>query len=388
MFAYYSSTTFLIWMALGVLCLLVHENARIHARDKGLLYLTYVLIAVSALAEYVGIWINGREQISRAALLTVKALDYILTPLSGVAIVLQLKPTKKWKWFLGGVVAVNTVLQLLNPLTGWMVVVDEGTVYHHGPLYPLYFGICILTVGMVILHFILYGRSFHQKNRKSLYAIMLLILCGIVLQEVSGGSVRTSYLALTFGAALIFIHYVEFGARAMDDDLKRQQIQLDTDALTGVYSRLAYSYALKEYDEAGALPDDLVAITIDINGLKRVNDSLGHEAGDELIRGAADCITSVLGQLGRCYRTGGDEFVILAQMDRERAAAAIEQLNREAAAWHGKSVQTLAMSAGFALAEDHRDISAEKLVSEADKAMYEAKAAFYRQSGMDRRSRR
>jgi len=96
----------------------------------------------------------------------------------------------------------------------------------------------------------------------------------------------------------------------------------------------------------------------------------------------------VMGQLGRCYRTGGDEFVILAQMGRERAAAAIEQLNRETAAWHGKSVQTLAMSAGFALAEDHRDISAEKLVSEADKAMYEAKAAFYRQSGMDRRSRR
>lgn len=122
MFAYYSSTTFLIWLALGVLCLLVHENARIHARDKGLLYLTYVLIAVSALAEYVGIWINGREQISRAALLAVKALDYILTPLSGAAIILQLKPTKKWKWFLGGVVAVNTVLQLLNSPDG----VDGG----------------------------------------------------------------------------------------------------------------------------------------------------------------------------------------------------------------------------------------------------------------------
>jgi len=385
---FYTSVIYLIWLALGALCLLVYENARIQGRDKRLLYLTYLLIAVSALAEYCGVLFNGRTELPRGALLAVKIMDYILTPLSGCAIILQLRLKNRWNILLCCVIAANTVMQLLNPLTGWMVTVDESHLYHHGPLYPLYFITCIVTIGIVILQFFLYGRSFHRQNRKSLYAILLLVIIGILMQELSNGQVRTSYIALTFGAALIFIHYVEFGAQAMDDDLKRQQIQLDTDALTGVFSRFAYNYALQEFNEAGALPTNLAAFTVDINGLKKVNDTLGHEAGDELICAAAACITSALCSNGRCFRTGGDEFVVLAQMDREKAEAAIDRLQRETELWSGEYASKLSVSTGYALAADNEGISAEKLVVEADKAMYEAKAAYYHQVGRDRRHSR
>ncbi|MBR5705734.1 MAG: diguanylate cyclase, partial [Deltaproteobacteria bacterium] len=69
---------------------------------------------------------------------------------------------------------------------------------------------------------------------------------------------------------------------------------------------------MKALDSEGAPPEDLAVFSIDVNGLKTVNDSLGHDAGDELIRGAADCISAAFGQTGKCYRTGGDEFVVLA----------------------------------------------------------------------------
>ena len=60
------------------------------------------------------------------------------------------------------------------------------------------------------------------------------------------------------------------------------------DVLTGVFSRLAYHECLEQY--ADSVPTDLTVFLMDINGLKGVNDALGHEAGDELICGAAtDC---------------------------------------------------------------------------------------------------
>ena len=49
--------------------------------------------------------------------------------------------------------------------------------------------------------------------------------------------------------------------------------------------------------------------SVDVNGLKKVNDTKGHTAGDELIKGAANCLTLAVGNNGKVYRTGGDEFM-------------------------------------------------------------------------------
>ena len=54
------------------------------------------------------------------------------------------------------------------------------------------------------------------------------------------------------------------------------------------------------------MKNNFVVFLIDINGLKVVNDTLGHEAGDELICGAAACITSTFKDKGNTYRIGGD----------------------------------------------------------------------------------
>lgn len=52
-----------------------------------------------------------------------------------------------------------------------------------------------------------------------------------------------------------------------------------------------------------------------MNGLKTVNDTKGHAAGDELIKGAADCLALSVGNKGKVYRTGGDEFMAVVHSD-------------------------------------------------------------------------
>ena len=388
MISYYTSIILLSWLALGVLSILIQENDRLSKSDKRLLYLTYALIAISALAEWCGVQLDGRTDVPKWILVFVKTADYILTPLAGGALVVQMRIENRWRNAMLGILAANAVLQAVSAFTGWMVVVDEAHHYSHGPLYGLYMGLCLAIIAIVIIEFILYGRSFRRQNRLSLYAIMLLVVIGIAIQEALPGDNRTSYISLALGAALMFIHYSEYSQLAMDDTVSEQQAQIDTDVLTGLFSRNAYSRTLKKLDSAGPLPKDLAAFTIDINGLKTVNDSLGHEAGDELIRGAAACIVNAFGTGRSCYRTGGDEFVVLTPMSREEAGDAIKALDQETRRWRGDKVKSLSVSAGFALSQDFDELTSEALVRESDKAMYKAKAAYYRKAGRDRRNRR
>ncbi|MBQ8305379.1 MAG: GGDEF domain-containing protein [Blautia sp.] len=388
MISYYSSIILLCWAALGVLCVLVSENDRIPAEEKRSLYMTYLVIAAAALAEWIGVQLDGREGIPLQVLAMVKCADYALTPMAGGMLVWGMKEGRRWKQLLLGLLISNTVFQIVACFAGWMVAIDEHNHYTHGPLYFVYVLVYLTAMVLVVIGFISYGRNFRQRNQKSLYMIMLMVFFGILMQEFLGREFRTAYISMTLGAALLYIHYSEFLQMRMDEEILKQRVQIDTDPLTGTYSRYAYSQALKGMDASGRIPEDLVIFAIDINELKTINDTLGHDAGDELICGSARCIQEVLGEYGRCYRTGGDEFVVLANMDRQQAEEAVRRLDQVTSSWKGHLVKEVALAAGFIVAADFEGLSAEKLVREADFAMYAAKSEYYRRTGKDRRRKR
>lgn len=164
----------------------------------------------------------------------------------------------------------------------------------------------------------------------------------------------------------------------MDEKLNEQSVKISIDPLTGVFSRFAYNDVMESYDNQA--PEDFVAFLIDINGLKVVNDTLGHEAGDELICGAADCIMKAVGNKGRTFRIGGDEFVVFGTMKKEQAEETLMEMDRSITSWSGEKVKSLSVSAGYALASEFTGYSIEDLTKEADKAMYEQKKEFYRRN--------
>ena len=163
----------------------------------------------------------------------------------------------------------------------------------------------------------------------------------------------------------------------MNRKLLEQRVQITIDPLTGVFSRLAYHEAMEQY--SGPLPEDLTVFLMDINGLKGVNDALGHSAGDELICGAAHCITQAVGDRGKTFRIGGDEFVVFGNMQRPQAQEILTTLTQTLSAWSGTKVKALSLSTGCAFAADYPTYSIEKLTREADKAMYAQKQAYYHQ---------
>ena len=383
MLKYYTAISVIVWLALLILCTLVYENDRISTRKRKIFYLTYVLIFIASLAEWVGVYISGITGIPTVCLRIVKCIDYILTPIAGAALVGQMRLRNVWTKILNVVILFNTLIQLVSFFTGWMTKVDEKHYYHHGPLYNIYIGEYVIVLLLVIILFLNYGKNFRKQNRLSIYLVMVFMLVGIIMQEGLGKDVRTAYLAMTIGATLMFIHSTEYSLQKKDDELLEQRIQIKTDALTGLLSRYAYNNALDKYTTD--MPESLVAFSIDINGLKRVNDTLGHEAGDELICGAAACIKNVFDEVGSCYRTGGDEFIVLASVSKKEAVKCVQDIEKLTKKWTGSLVDSLALSVGYAVMEEHKDCNCSELIQAADKQMYMAKDEYYRTTKIDRR---
>lgn len=106
---------------------------------------------------------------------------------------------------------------------------------------------------------------------------------------------------------------------------------------------------------------------IDINGLKNVNDTLGHEAGDQLIIEVANAVGSVF-KRKYCYRIGGDEFVaIVPQIDREHFEELTNKLRKKS--------KKIPMAVGAIWKDKSDDV--EELVNAADRLMYGDKAEYY-----------
>lgn len=151
------------------------------------------------------------------------------------------------------------------------------------------------------------------------------------------------------------------------------------DSLTGLYNR-----AFFEQKMASLTPDDypLGIIVFDVDGLKLINDTLGHKKGDELLIEAASAIKKSCGERENMVlaRIGGDEFAVLAwQVRREELEEVVLRLKQEVENYNQRAEElVLSVSTGFAWAEAPVK-SAEDIFKEADNNMYREKL-YQRQS--------
>lgn len=151
------------------------------------------------------------------------------------------------------------------------------------------------------------------------------------------------------------------------------------DALTGLYNRTFLEIVLNEYVQSGVKGFGIICG--DLDGLKMVNDTLGHEAGDALLRRTADLFRKILPESAITVRTGGDEFVsLLIGINEEELWKWYQQLQTEA---QKQECGQLPLQISFGCRYQERCIPGgdelRNLLREADDAMYRQKN-FRRQS--------
>lgn len=171
---------------------------------------------------------------------------------------------------------------------------------------------------------------------------------------------------------------LEAANRELRRALAEQEVLARTDHLTGAHARRHfYDVAAHELAVARRYGHPLAVVLLDVDRFKRVNDRLGHHAGDEVLRRMAEVARRTLRQADLFARHGGEEFIaLLPHSDLAAATAAADHLRRAIAAEriataHGPLAVTISAGTAEALPGDTVD----DLVRRADEALYRAKAA-------------
>ena len=170
--------------------------------------------------------------------------------------------------------------------------------------------------------------------------------------------------------------YIDITERKQAED--RIRAMALTDALTGLPNRLRLNdeveLALRRYHEGGYR---FALLFVDLDGFKTINDTLGHDAGDELLVAIAQRLRAVVRETDAVVRLGGDEFVVvLHDLDRHETAHRIAQALVETASRPVELTVATAQvgaSVGISYCPEHAS-EREGLLKAADAAMYAAKA--------------
>ena len=201
-----------------------------------------------------------------------------------------------------------------------------------------------------------------------------------LLTEYIMSIVKQILLFFTFVVIVISIVSVILTNRGIVNPFIRLERRAYRDTLTGFLNRTAYfEYSLKLDEQIAAGTAAFSVLMIDVNFLKKVNDTYGHEKGNIYLKSASELISSVF-DTERLYRVGGDEFVIILEGNAQNEAEGLirkfrdevrkKQENESLQPW-----ERVSAAIGIAVYEKEKDHGSDAVLKRADQDMYAEKVA-------------
>ncbi|MBP5209950.1 MAG: GGDEF domain-containing protein [Clostridia bacterium] len=328
--------------------------------DKKTIRRLYVLVAgvfllslaVFAEFEYA---MYSEHRVLRCVLM---AIRYSATPFFVSQIIYSLVKKQTWYIFIPSILL--AAINVVSIFTGIVFRIDADNRFSRGALGYLPFVVAGLYC--VALVYLLVKRS----NKKWMEIVPIAFLSLALLSALVFPFVFESDFSKIFCTTLAVALFVYYVFEILEQTKK--------DSLTGLLNRHAYHADIcKNPEEITAL------ISIDMNGLKVINDTLGHAAGDEALLTLALCFRRALKSRQFGYRIGGDEFVVLC---RKTTQTEMTELIRRIENNVGETDYHCAV--GYSFSADGKK-PVEDMLRESDMVMYAAKERYYQQRGTDRR---
>lgn len=288
------------------------------------------------------------------------AAGYILRPVAAVGLLLAVCRPERRTWKLWIPVMANTAVNLTAFFSPVAFGFDADYDFVRGPLGYVVFAVAFLYTIQILVVIL---RRFYEGKPAERW-----LLVGCVLGVIAATSVDAILAGCHLNEAIMIgCIFTLFFLRSHDNYL---------DPLTSLRNRFAY------YDDGENLKRNITAVaSIDMNGLKKLNDTRGHDAGDAALAGIGKCLNALNDRRTLAYRVGGDEFVMLfIGQDAQGVERTLRRLRQDVAA-AGYSV-----SAGYAMKTPEQSL--DDALRQSDQSMYRDKAEYYRQNGVDRRARR
>lgn len=273
-------------------------------------------------------------------------IGYIDRPLCVLIIsfiILRREKKNKLTWLLWLPLVVEAVLVITSPWTHIVFHFNDQNHFFRGPLsyLPHYLAAAYLLL-LLILNF-----TFSTKFDKMETITVALIAAFAIAATVLESFFPFKFLISPSLTASCLVYYFYFFVR-----------QSRVDVLTGLYNRQCFFSDVEHLKK-----DSIVLVSVDLNGLKDLNDTKGHAEGDEALVALGNCLSKVGGIRHRSYRVGGDEFMAIVFKDTDEAA-------KEYIALAKKALSKTEYSASFGYSFYHKGESFDESLKESDKAMY------------------
>ncbi|MBR1797516.1 MAG: GGDEF domain-containing protein [Clostridiales bacterium] len=234
---------------------------------------------------------------------------------------------------------------------------DESYEFYRGPCGYVVFVIPLIYLLLILWY--IFSDIIESKGTDKYIVLLCVAFClgATTIDATIGGTNLIEALIISSIFLYIFLY---------SHDNRR-------DSLTGLFNRKAF------YDDCSMFGKSIKAVaSLDMNGLKGINDTQGHEAGDKALVKIGECITRSADKDTHAYRTGGDEFIILFFHDNEDVIRNEGEQIKKKVTESGYNI-----SVGYALLTD--SLNLEDAIVESDKRMYEDKARYYQETGLPRR---
>lgn len=231
----------------------------------------------------------------------------------------------------------------------------------------------LLGIGAVTLILASVFSKKGDRTNKSQFTwkLMPLLAVGIILdfvtfynQKSSASLIYTTLFFLIFMAVTFIFSFRETSKMAYQD------------SRTGLFNKARWNELIHTDTD---LAEPVGILVLDLNGLKQVNDTLGHEAGDVMISAFADILKNVLPSSSVICRWGGDEFAVwFPKISRRKMDEYTEAINQAAQEYNNTGPEAeLSFAMGAILSEDHPGMARGDLFRLADDKMYTHKRKWY-----------
>lgn len=229
------------------------------------------------------------------------------------------------------------------------------------------------TLSWLAIPIITLGARFSARGIALGVAVTIAMVLGVAFSTDAAAVI--DYPPLVIAPVTLVISVAMFQTVLMRSDIK-YRAQAVIDPLTGMLNRSALANRVIELEEQSRVTRLPVGLVIgDIDHFKRINDTLGHQRGDAVLKDVAYEMRSSLRAFDLFYRIGGEEFLVLVPgADRGEAARIAEQL-RSAVAESRCGGREVTMSFGAAASPPADEFDYETVFATADAALYEAKRA-------------
>lgn len=360
---YYKTTIALAIGILIVLMTIVLSNDNFDKRTRKGFVITFTLIIIGTISDLIGVVIDGKMSNNSIGIyihIIAKWLELTIVPIIPIIcsrnVFEMRRKNKNGKNILIKLCYLCIIIDEALIFTNKIFIIDNNNIYHQvSAVYNWYIATFVVSMLYLFWNALKFSNEYQNDKNFELYSIIVFVVFGMFVQ-MTNQSVKICWITVAISATFIYIYY-------------NGMIQ-NIDGMTKLLNQHSYQRTLERADET-----HFALVIFDANDFKKINDQLGHDTGDEVLKNVSNTIKQHYEKYGKCYRIGGDEFAVIITKDVKNIEEICKEFVKKVSSTREKYDNLPYISYGYSIYYPNNKLehSIKDTIKEADKMMYRHK---------------